>query len=584
MANTASTKSGGSNKARARAAAAGETTNLETKNKTRAESSPSPVSDIPERAWQISLLVIMLIAAALRLYDLDLVPLHHDEGVNGNFLLRLVREGVFVYDPANYHGPTLFYFAAFFPWVVRILFGKSAMESYGLTTVAIRMVPVFFGLASIGLVFLLRRWLGTIATLTAALLLALSPGHVYLSRYFIHEMQFAFFTLGIVVGCLYFYERRNPYHLMLASASAALLFATKETAMISVAVLIIAFAMTLGYMYLSREKPPRKAKSRFQPQKGLVSLLVEDLGGRAAVIGWVALAVFIFAGLWVAFYTSFFTNANGLADSFKTFEIWSKTGNDAHVKPLYQYVIWLFSQEGPLLVLGVLGTAATLLAPILPLPSKRKNYFALFSALWGFGLIAAYSLIPYKTPWLVLSFLIPLALVAGYAFQTIYELDKRQLRLVLVLLFIPVCVSTYQTLDLNFKNYDNDNSYYVYVYAHTTRGMLGLVKEIERIAREHSGSQTGITIVSPDYWPLPWYLRNYDRVGYYGRMAPSTEAIIIANENQKPDMEANFSEVYRQVGSGGGDGSFELRPGVSLLLYERRPGFIPAQPPSIQQP
>jgi hypothetical protein len=39
---------------------------------------------------------------------------------------------------------------------------------------------------------------------------------------------------------------------------------------------------------------------------------------------------------------------------------------------------------------------------------KPKNSFALFCALWAFGLIAAYSLIPYKTPWLVLNFVVPL--------------------------------------------------------------------------------------------------------------------------------------------------------------------------------
>ena len=253
MANTASTKSKGNKKARARAA---EAKSVETKSQPRIEPPPA-VTDIPEGAWQISVLVILLIAVALRVYNLNLVPMHHDEGVNGNFLLQLVRDGKYFYDPANYHGPTLYYFAAMFPWIVRTLFGKSAMESYGLTTVAVRMVPVVFGVGTIVLVFMLRRWLGTIATLTAALLLALSPGHVYLSRYFIHEMQFAFFTLGIVVACLYFYERRNAYYLVVASASASLLFATKETAMISVVVLLIAFGMTLTYMYLKREKPAR---------------------------------------------------------------------------------------------------------------------------------------------------------------------------------------------------------------------------------------------------------------------------------------------------------------------------------------
>ena len=212
------------------------------------------VTDIPQRVWIISVVAILLIASVLRFYDLNLVPLHHDEGVNGNFLVRLVREGVYVYDPANYHGPNLYYFAALFPWILRVLFGKSAMESYGLTTVAIRMVPALFGLGTIGLVLLLRRWLGAIATLTGALLLALSPGAVYLSRYFIHETHFVFFTLGIVVAALYFYEQRNPFYLMLASASAAMLFVTKETAMISAGVLIIAFVMTVFYLKLFKDE------------------------------------------------------------------------------------------------------------------------------------------------------------------------------------------------------------------------------------------------------------------------------------------------------------------------------------------
>src|SRR2546430_1925562 len=42
--------------------------------------------------------------------------------------------------------------------------------------------------------------------LAGAAVLAVSPGMVYNSRYFIHEMLFVFFTLGIVVAALRFYE------------------------------------------------------------------------------------------------------------------------------------------------------------------------------------------------------------------------------------------------------------------------------------------------------------------------------------------------------------------------------------------
>lgn len=565
MANTASTKSG-SKKAHARHAAG-------TKSAPPLETPAAP-ADVSERVWWIGVLVIFVIAAVLRMYDLNLVPLHHDEGVNGNFLMRLVREGVYTYDPENYHGPTLYYFAAFWPWLVRVLFGKAAMDNYGLTTVAIRMVPALFGLGTIGLIFLLRRWLGTIATLSAAFLLALSPGAVYLSRYFIHETHFVFFTFAIVVSCLYLYEGRNPFYMITAAASAALLFATKETAFISVGVLIIALAVTFGYLRLVRGKVrPPKFKGRPQPELWSLSEVVDEFGGPLILGLCVLLAAVTFAGLYYLFYSSFTTNPKGLWDSFETFAVWKKTSNVAHVHPIYTYIRWLLQREAALLFLGALGALFIVLKP--------KNPFALFAALWAFGLTAAYSLIGYKTPWLMLNFVVPLALISGYAIQAIFELEGRQWRVTGVVLIMVLSFTAYQSIDLNFKNYDNDDTRYVYVYAHTTRGLLGLVKEIDRIGNERNGGQTGITIVSPDYWPLPWYLRNFSRVGYYGRLAPSTEPMIIANVTQQPEIEANFRDMYQQVRSKDGDGAFDLRPGVRLLLYERRKDLAPNDPPSI---
>jgi uncharacterized protein (TIGR03663 family) len=522
--------------------------------------------EIPERAWRIGVAGIFLIGGILRLYDLGLVPLHHDEGVNGNFLVKLVREGAYQYDPQNYHGPTLYYFAALIPWITKLLFGDAARESYGLTTFTIRVVPAIFGLATISLVFLLRRRLGTVATLAGGLMLAVSPGAVYLSRYFIHETLFVFFTLGIVVAGVWFYEKRNPAYLIPAGASAALLFATKETAMISAGVLIIALALTMIYGYLNRRLlvqhyPKRQAA----PEPSALSKLIEDMGGAINVVVSVALALVVFLALYLLFYSSFFTNYKGIYDSLETFAVWTKTGTVAHVHPPSQYVVWLVKQESPLLFLGAIGAAIVVLKP--------KNSLALFCALWAFGLIAAYSLIPYKTPWLLLNFVVPLALIAGYAIQAIYEMDRGQLRLVAAIIAVAIGVSTFQTIDLNFINYDNDDEYYVYVYAHTTRGTLDLVKEIDQIAKLESGGLTGITIVSPDYWPLPWYLRNYSRVGYFGRMAATTEPIIIANEDQKQEIEATYGELYRQVPSKEDGGSFKLRPGVKLVLYVRQSGI-----------
>ena len=192
--------------------------------------------------------------ACLRLYDLDLVPLHHDEGVNGNFLVRLVRDGAYQYDPAKLSWPNSL-----------LLFSTDSLDHKTLVWYigARELWPhdvhdqtdTRRSLASARSVscFCCGGNLGTVATLAAGLMLAVSPGAVYLSRYFIHETLFVFFTLGIVVAGVWFYEEHNPSYLIPAGASAALLFATKETAMISVGVLIIALALTLVYMRFNRK-------------------------------------------------------------------------------------------------------------------------------------------------------------------------------------------------------------------------------------------------------------------------------------------------------------------------------------------
>ncbi len=552
---------------------------------------PQEGVEISKQSWVIACVVILGVAALLRFYDLNLVPLHHDEGVNGNFLIRLVREGYYQYDPANYHGPTLYYFAAFFPRVLRALFGVQTQNSVGLTTTAIRFIPALFGLGTVALILTLRRNLGTIATLSAAALLALSPGAVYLSRYFIHESQFVFFTLAIVVAGLKYYERANPTYLLLASLSAALLFATKETAIISV--IVLGLALLLTYVYRTLRGPGRNTTKRKKGRDDTRDQLsfVERAGGTPNIAVWIIAAVALFIIVNVLFYSSFFRNfPKGVWDAIKTFEFWSKTGKEAHGKPLITYVWWLLLQESPLILLGAVGAMVAVFKP--------SKGIALFSGLWAFGLMAAYSLINYKTPWLSLSFIVPLSICSGYAIQWIYEelgqmgLGRSAATLVLAVAllvangFVPGLVRAYaqdkvhwatfipgyQTFDLNFRNYDNDDTYYVYVYAHTRRDLLSMLEEIDRIAkRTREDGKTGITIVSPEYWPLPWYLRDYTRVGYHGRMVQTNEPIIIASQGQASEVESTLGDRYQQVQSElNGPGTFSLRPGVELMLYTRR--------------
>jgi uncharacterized protein (TIGR03663 family) len=525
-------------------------------------SAPTEGAELSDRAWRLSALAILIVGAVLRLYHLSLVPFHHDEGVNGNFLVSLVREGNYHYDPQNYHGPTLYYFSAIIPWIVRFFGGKFAGDAYGLTTFNIRFVTAAFGIGTIWLALLLRKRLGTLGALSAAGLIAISPGAVYLSRYFIHESLYVFFTLGIVVACLKYYDSGRATYLILATISAALMVATKETWIMNGPVLLIALVSTNVYFRL-RDKLDRKRGSDGSTLGERLRQTIERFGGAVPLttVALVAFAVFIIVN--VLFYSSFFTNyPKGVSDAMQTLKLWSHRTHE-HEHPWWQYVSWLLQEEAVVLILGGVGALIAVW--------RANNRFAVFIAQFTFGLLAAYSLVGYKTPWISLNFIVPLALTSGYTLDVVYQKlrEFQQPRLFLVPVVIILAICGYQMYELNFKHYDDDA--YPYVYAHTRREMLTMIDQIDGLTkRMGTGNDTGIALVSPDYWPLPWYFRDYKRVGYYQQIVPTNEPLIIGSTAQEEQLKATYGDRYDLVSSGVDEGAYALRPGVDLLLYVRR--------------
>ncbi|HWT00971.1 MAG TPA: flippase activity-associated protein Agl23 [Pyrinomonadaceae bacterium] len=531
---------------------------------------PGENAGLSRRVWWIASLSILAAAAFVRVYALGLKPMHHDEGVNGFFLTTLYRDGVYHYNHENYHGPTLYYFALAVTKLKAFLFGEP-----GLGTIAVRLVPALFGVATVWLVLGLRRNIGAAGALAAAALVALSPGDVYVSRYFIHETQFVFFTLGVVVAALRYWETTDPVYLLFAAISAALLTATKETALISLVVLGLAWAVSSVYMRLTDrggghvpwEPPARQAKGKKRKgQHAAQPGALERLGGWKSVAPMAALALFLFLFINVLFYSSFFTNREGVGDALKSFQVWAKTGTKEHGHPWHTYLWWLWQEQAPLLILGAAGSIAALI---------RRHRFGVFAGAWAFGILAAYSLIPYKTPWLMLSFTVPLAVISGYAVNVLYhskgEWPARLAALAVTL--AALAVSGVQTARLNFYYYDDDT--YPYVYAHTYRDFLPLVNKIDELAeRAGTGRKTEVAIVADEYWPLPWYLREYEHAGFFGYVErPNGDLvsvkgpIVISTERQEIEKAAQLQEVlgdrYVRVDA------YPLRPGVTLVLYAR---------------
>ena len=228
-------------------------------------------------------------------------------------------------------------------------------------------------------------------------------------------------------------------------------------------------------------------------------------------------------------------------DSLQTLALWRKRTHE-HVHPWYQYIRWLLQKESIVLVLGGIGALIALW--------RADNRFALFVAQWAFGLLAAYSLVGYKTPWIALNFIVPLALTSGYTLNVFYgscaSFNQPLFFLAPAVLIVAFC--GFQMYQLNFVYYDDDQ--YVYVYAHTRRETLVMLDQIDQIAKQmKTGHETGVAIVSPEYWPLPWYFRDYKRVGYYQKVVPTTEPVIIGSVGQEEEIKATYGDQYQQIDS-----------------------------------
>ena len=467
--------------------------------------------------------------------------------MNSHFLLNLANSGEYRYNPDNYHGPTLYYFALV------------ALRVFGSNDFALRFTPALFGILTVLMVWSLREHLGSVGTPVAAFLMALSPGLVYFSRDFIHEMSFGCFSLGIVVGAWRYAESKNFAWLALMATSAGLLFATKETAIITAVVMIIAALCATGW-----EVTRRLIRRNEVTLAAFAREFKRDCLGVAPSLDHALAAGMIFVFINVIFYASFFApqkypdgsehiHWSGIADAVKSVGLWSKRSGGEHVKDFWYYIGILYKLELPLLI-------SSLLAGVFIV--RRGTRFWLFVGAWALGITLAYSIIGYKTPWLTLSFLIPMAPPFSAtprrgpygAAQLISLRLLLAATLITVLIFnlrlawtsISINTTTTTTAaamvgfgrSLNLKPYREGEGLYGYVYAQTHRDILLLAEAVKSEADKLSHDDTPVLVSSPEYWPLPWAsaitrMRHFRAHASADGPSQITQPIVIAHANQQ---------------------------------------------------
>ncbi len=491
------------------------------------------------------LALAVLIALALRCPELDVRPMHNDEAVNALKFRPLLERGNYRYDPAEHHGPALAWFTL--AWTK--LTGVSDFNH--LTEARLRLLTVLFGVGLILLLPLVADGLGWEAAVCAALLTAVSPAMVFYSRYYIHEMLLVFFTfLALAAGWRYY---RNPGvgWAVVTGAAIGLMQCSKETFVLPLAAMAVAVAIVR-----------RRARSReIQAARPRAVHLI------SAIVGWLAIVILLF--------TSFFTNASGPLDAVKTYFPWLNraAGNSPHIHPWYFYlsrVTFFHSGGGPvwteglILVLALAGFIFAFRGPAESHSSPPERPLLLrFLAVYTGTLAFLYSVIPYKTPWCLLGFWHGTILLAGVGAVALVRCAPRvwmRSVLVLILLAAAAQLAAQSWRAAVIYSADRRNPY---VYAQTSPDVCELVSRLESLAQSQpEGRHLVIKVMSPDsdYWPLPWYLREFDRVGWWDRVPADPSApVMIVSAKLNANLDADHTHIMA--------GLFQLRPDSFLELY-----------------
>jgi len=527
-------------------------------------------------------------AAAMMLPKLAVRPMHTDEAVNAWKLGDLLERNYYRYDPNDFHGPALNYLTL----PIAHLRGQHTYAS--LDEVTLRLVPAICGIAMVLAAMLLLDGLGGWAVAAAALLTALSPAMIYFSRYYIMEVPLVFFTFLLIAAGYRYARGGHPGWCILAGLAAGLMYATKETWVFAIAAMVVALgaaalwrrlmlydsssdgchASVLGSMLPGDMLPKTEAWHpihRFTCNRAL-SHMLWNWRVLAALAAWA-----IVAGV---FFSSFFTNARGPIDAVAAY--WhafgralggSAEGGNLHLHPWYYYFQCLFYTNYPgrgpvwteafIGALAVVGMAAGFTGRGL---GKADGRLVRFLAVYTVALMGIYTVLPYKTPWCALSPLHGMILLAGVGAGALVRwMPGIRLKAALCVLLLAGAAHLGRLACLtNFRYYcDRRNPW---VYAHTLSGAVKLGQRAEAIASiDPAGHHMRINVFTPDphdQWPLPWYLRRFDRVAYFTDAPANPDApMIIFRPEAWPRLETLLKDKdnyqYEHVG---------LRPAVVLTV------------------
>jgi uncharacterized protein (TIGR03663 family) len=467
--------------------------------------------DAPVKRFLIFSLVALALGMLLRLPFLEARPMHTDEAVHAVKLSRILDGAPFIYDPYDYHGPTLYYLT----WLCH---GGPLASSTDLTDASLRLVTVASGIATILLALAFSPFLGRTAALVAALFFAVSPPFVYYSRYFIMEMILVDLSLLSLLLIFWWLRKGGPGGRSLAAPIflgliLGLMHATKETFVLNTASLCLALAACL---YVSRKETPLPSPATLTK----VSL-------------WVAVPALLVSA---ALVSHFFQRPSAIWDSYTTYlQYLDRSGGAGHQKPFSYYFSLLFWTPSPLPLFRwqtldlaprwPYGELALVAFALLALPvalrrTSPSHLPALFLTLYSSSLFLVYSILSYKTPWSILPAHAGLILLAAVGFAALWHRATHPIAraLLALVLVASVSYSALQSRRAIDPRWSHEPSRAPYAYSHTSVSAETLAARLRDLASFGLPPETparAILIANEDAgWPFPWLLRDLSAIAY----------------------------------------------------------------------
>ena len=478
--------------------------------------------------------------------------MHADEAVQAARARDLWQEGRYLYDPDEYHGPTMQYATLLRLWI-------SGLEDFADTTKATyRIVPAIFGIGAVILLWLLADALGKPATVSAGVLLAISPAMVFYSRYYIHETLLMFFTLAALGTAWRYLQSGRLRWCLTAGACLGLMQATKETAVVACCAAVVALLATALWRRLLRENACDQQAPRPAWHWGA--------GLAAAVL--VALLLL----------SSFLANPRGPVDGVLTYLPWLKraVGNSTHIHDWYyhlQILAWWRLDDGPRWSEGIILTLATISFPAALLPKRNlmpgaSVSFVRWLGFYTLSLVAIYAIVPYKTPWCLVQFLLGMILLAGVgAVTAVRWVPTWPLKGALTLGIIAALGQLgWQSYLANFEFQADPRNPYVYVDTRPKFEDLG--DQVDALADAWQGrGDFSVMVIWHDeyYWPLPWYLRRHGPIRRSDQVSDRpAPAVVVASAEFNPELAKKLDRTHQMPSF------YEMRRNVFAVLWVRK--------------